>query len=262
MINIIFAQYLHHSFRLRISVPGKQPPRRLRQQRHQRHNDNNIYQLNTQREPPLRLRCGTTERERDDITNHKPENIDHHLLDHGLALGTMMTGLHMPHGRRGSVSPIANPRNEPAPKQMLHVMRRRLQQDARRHDDGKIHQHALPPQPLPDKQRQHRASETAQVVHAGDEPGQAGAGVVEILNELVTYNDTTENALLVAEEAHDRAGGDGDGGVRGVDVPWGEGKVGAPSDGDAGSSAGAAVVVEFRRAGGFAGQETVEGGDA
>ena len=33
---------------------------------------------------------------------------------------------------------------------------------------------------------------------------------MKVLLEFVTYNDTAENALLVAEKAHDGAGGDGD----------------------------------------------------
>ena len=50
--------------------------------------------------------------------------------------------------------------------------------------------------------------------------------------------------------------------MRGSGIPGWEDVPGAAGDGDSRSSAWAPMVVEFRGAGGFGGQETVEGGDA
>ena len=174
-----------------------------------------------------------------------------------------MTRLDMPHRGRSRIATIPNARDEPAPEEMLHILRPRLDQNAGRHDDSKYDQHALPAQPLTHEQRQHGASETAQVVHRRDETHETRGWIVEIADEFIADDDAAEDALLVAEEAHHRAGGDGDGRVGARGVPCRGEEESPTSDGDAGTGGWAAGVVELFGARGFGGWlQVVESGSA
>ena len=86
---------------------------------------------------------------------------------------------------------------------------------------------------------------------------------MEVADEFIADDDAAEDALLVAEEAHYRAGGDGDGRVSARGVPcWGE-EESPTSEGDTGAGRWAAGVVVLLGARGFGGWlQVIESGSA
>lgn len=127
----------------------------------------------------------------------------------------MTTGGRTYRSSRG-VATIANARNEAAPDHLVHVLRRSLHDDADAHDDCEDDEHALAPELLAHEEREHGACEAPEIIDGDDEALNARCGVVEVLLELVGNDDAPEDALLVAEEQHCGAGGEGDGRVEGL----------------------------------------------
>lgn len=95
----------------------------------------------------------------------------------------------MPHGSCRCVPTIPNTRDKTAPNHGSHIMTSGLDKDARPHNDGEKEQHAFPPQLLADKKRNNRTRKAAQVIDARDEALHSRAGVVEVLEEVVSDYD-------------------------------------------------------------------------
>ena len=86
---------------------------------------------------------------------------------------------------------------------------------------------------------------------------------MEVADEFIADDDAAEDALLVAEEAHHRAGGDRDGGVSARGVPCRGEEESPTGEGNTGAGGWAAGVVVLFGARGFGGWfQVIESGGA
>lgn len=120
-----------------------------------------------------------------------------YLFNDGGAFRALMRGLNVPHGSSGRVASIANARNQTAPYHVAHAMRSRLDGDADSHDDGKEQEHSFASEFLSNHKREESASKAAEIVDRDNESLHSRRRVMEVLQKVLSNDDTTEDALFL-----------------------------------------------------------------